>query len=697
MKKALVFISLLMVFFVGIAQNEWTLIHPYPTLNNLQDVHFNSEMEGWVVGTDGLILYTTTGGESWVTQHSNNDESFWGMFFIDENEGWVVGWNDIYHTTDKGINWEKQNTPSIMGDLTDVFFINQDTGWIVGTYKIVLITTDGGKNWTKTMNSISNHDGLYSVCFTDYLHGFAVGGFHGFHNGFLMKTVDGGNTWIESFIGDHDGYKKIYFYDTQTGWICGYGRELLKTTNGGITWVDKGSPNYNPADDIIFFNENNGLFLDGNQSRLTFDGGETWDSLTYINASSTASNISSWEAYSCFVSGYAGTMCRTLDGGSTWERLNSEISSVFNELGFFNENYGLGIVWNYSGGDLVRTIDGGNTWEYDTIIPFGEFYDLEIYGSSGYLLNKSNQMMKTIDGGENWELLNLPVLAPEKYKDFQFVNNNIGFLCSSQGVLKETNNGGQTWTDRSLNEAYNFTKMFFVNEETGWLIDHTGKNVLNTNDGGLNWIAQQIGDIYIFQPVDVFFINENLGYLITDEGILFKSIDGGEDWNEEYVFPNGAYSEIYFRNEFEGWIKMGFSVYYTNDGGETWTSSQSFSSSVLRSMFFLDDKYAWVGGGDGLIAKNDFTVDVENIFFNESFVKVYPNPGSEYVKIEVSDSDEKIYDVKFLNMQGQSVRQFSNLNESGTFEIDIVGLMGGTYIIDVVSDKREYLVKLIVK
>ena len=48
-------------------------------------------------------------------------------------------------------------------------------------------------------------------------------------------------------------------------------------------------------------------------------------------------------------------------------------------------------------------------------------------------------------------------------------------------------------------------------------------------------------------------------------------------------------------------------------------------------------------------------------------------------------------------MKGQYVRRFSDLNEDGTFEIDIVGLMGGTYIIDVVSDKREYLLKLIVK
>ena len=87
MKKVVILISLILTFYVSNAQEEWELIHPYPTLNNLIDSHFLSEQKGWVVGTDGLIMFTENGGDTWDIQHSNDDESFWSIFFIDDNGG----------------------------------------------------------------------------------------------------------------------------------------------------------------------------------------------------------------------------------------------------------------------------------------------------------------------------------------------------------------------------------------------------------------------------------------------------------------------------------------------------------------------------------------------------------------------------------------------------------------------------------
>ena len=117
MKKNAILISLIFFFSISNAQDEWTLLHPIPTINDLIDVHFVSDQKGWAVGTEGTILFTENGGTDWETQHSNPDEAFWSVFFIDEMEGWTVGWSKIYHTTDAGATWEQQDRPNVLGDL----------------------------------------------------------------------------------------------------------------------------------------------------------------------------------------------------------------------------------------------------------------------------------------------------------------------------------------------------------------------------------------------------------------------------------------------------------------------------------------------------------------------------------------------------------------------------------------------------
>jgi photosystem II stability/assembly factor-like uncharacterized protein len=627
MRKAIILISLIIFYFVSYAQEEWTLIHPYPTLNNLIDAHFVSEQEGWVVGTDGLIMYTEDGGNSWDIQHSDPDESIWSIFFIDDNEGWAVGWSSIYHTTNAGNTWEEQNRPPVLGDLTDVYFVNRDTGWIVGTYKIVLKTTDGGDNWTKIMNTLAGDKCFYSVSFTNELHGCAVGGqMTGVYDGFIMVTNDGG--------------------------------------------------------------------LAGHQAHLTQDGGETWDSIVYIGVTSSLVSFTSWGYNQGIAVGYAGSICKTLDGGNTWENLNSGMSSTIRQIGFFNSFDGFAIIGYYQTGSLIRSTDGGYTWHNDTLIDNGPFYKMWMSGSSCYLLNKSSQMMKTTNGGEDWELIDVPTITPY-YNDLQFVNENTAYMCSSEGILVKTNDGGVTWLNKSLVDEYDLRSLFFINENKGWLIDYNGKTILRTTTGGDDWTFTTLGDVYIYQPESIFFINEDEGFVTTDEGVIFKTINGGDTWEEFYTFPTGSYSKIYFVSETEGWYKSGYGIYHTYDGGISWVNGQSFSNTALRSLFFLNNDKGWLGGGRGLVATYNSTVDINEFSHDFASVSVFPNPAHEDVIVNLHDESDQINDIKVFNIQGQWVLHISNLSETNSFKFNVSGLISGAYILHLTTPNRQYLVKFI--
>ena len=57
---------------------------------------------------------------------------------------------------------------------------------------MILKTTDGGETWVKQYGGGESDNALLSVYFKDANHGWAVGAFN-----FTVETKDGGKTWVE--------------------------------------------------------------------------------------------------------------------------------------------------------------------------------------------------------------------------------------------------------------------------------------------------------------------------------------------------------------------------------------------------------------------------------------------------------------------------------------------------------------------
>lgn len=698
MKKLTFVFMFIVLTVIAFGQTDWQLLNPLPTLNPLGGDYFISAQEGWVVGDKGIIMHTTDGGSSWNFQHENSSESFSSVFFIDDTEGWTVGWSSIYHTTDAGETWQKQIKPSWPGDLTDVFFINHDTGWIVGHYKIIFKTTDGGDHWQRIISDTHQEKCFFSVAFTDELHGCAVGGeLAGNNNGIIMISNDGGNSWIDKTPSGGNRFNKVYFINADTGWVCGNDGVLFKTIDGGNTWVDRHFSTTEYYNDIHFFNDQQGVLLMGNQVRLTEDGGDSWDSLVYMDNSNWMFSFASGADNQLVAVGNTGCIEKSVDGGSTWNKLNSGSSYYFNTIGFFNSSDGLAIAGSNANAYLIQSSDGGSSWAPDTLVENGPFYKMQIDGNNCFLLNNSSQMMKSIDGGNSWELNQVPSIT-SYYKDMQFVNEFSGYLCSDSSILLKTTDGGITWEEISFHEYYNFTSMFFLNENLGWVIDASGRKLLRTKTGGNDWFFTSfIEDGYAYKLTDVFFVNEDVGYVSTYEGAIFKTIDGGDTWNKFFVFSYGGNSKIYFVSDEEGWCIAGLNIYHTVDGGETWFNRQSFGNSGINNLFFFDNGQGWICGMSGLVAWHSSYVSIDEVEDNESTMQVMPNPAVNNVTVVLDNKLERIYGVKVFNMMGQQVIDLDNINETGSVELDLSFLRSGTYIINVSSSGGNRLAKVVVR
>jgi photosystem II stability/assembly factor-like uncharacterized protein len=297
-----------------------------------------------------LLISTTQLSAQWTKQYSNySGLSFYSIFMIDENDGFVVG-SKIYGTTNGGEDWF--NIPESYPNLYSVWFPVPDIGIAVGSSGVIIKTTDGGGSWISRPSGTSRL--LQSVFFRDANTGWVAGGHFTFGT-VILKTTDQGETWVEKPCSESDGLlQDIRFVSDEVGWAVGYkddGSIIVKSTDGGESWQTLNSGVTDCRLETVFFlNEN-----------LGWVGGLR----DYFGSPKVV-------------------LLKTTNGGDTW------ISQISNKLGNIhslrmcdtNRGWaaGLGDLWGNQYGLNYETTDGGNSWIHRT-----EFDD--IYMNSIFFLN----------------------------------------------------------------------------------------------------------------------------------------------------------------------------------------------------------------------------------------------------------------------------------------------------------------------
>ena len=157
-----------------------------------------------------------------------------------------------------------------------MFFIDQNNGIAVGTnpfepiYKgAVLRTSDGGLTWIPQNMGVTNE--LLDVTFTNLNNGIIVG-----MNGTILITTNGGATWTIQLTSITDGLTGVTFTDSSNGVIVGYDT-ILKTADGGKTWIPQEVITSNFLYSVSFTDVDNGWIVGTNGTILhTTNGGVTF-------------------------------------------------------------------------------------------------------------------------------------------------------------------------------------------------------------------------------------------------------------------------------------------------------------------------------------------------------------------------------------------------------------------------------------
>ena len=377
-------ISFVLVFSCGIQINaQWNLISEYDTSIVLHDVYFHNDDTGFVVGRKYMdFIPAYPPFNQYVDSLLENPN---GM---------------LMKTVDGGISWDTLFYPSFI-ELNSICFPTHDTGYIVGESPAPDI--------------------------------------------FILKTIDGGNTWLEIncnvcyWSGIH--FSKVFFLNPDIGFATGPSELLQKTSNGGLTWNICG--NCEHGTDIDFPSDSIGYLSYGWK---TIDAGNNWIDIyaSFPPFNSTLAvgfhnDISGYLAGN-FSTGYVnlGKIACTNNGGQSWNEFLLDSLGDIKDIFIQNENEAY-----FVGGNIIKTTDQGNNYYLQTIADdlFGFLFSIFFPSPKiGYAVGAGGEILKTINDGGGQMPVSILTIAdkPQNQKGVNVypvpANNQLN-ISVSEGVF----------------------------------------------------------------------------------------------------------------------------------------------------------------------------------------------------------------------------------------------------------------------
>lgn len=559
----------------------------------LTSVHFINKLEGWIGGKNGLLLRTTDGGGSWQDLKSPIAGSVQKLKFFDSKSGYILAGKHFFKTTDGGSTWINMVIP-VDAEIIDFAFPDADYGW-VSTKTQIFRTENGGKEWIlyraadtcdaykiqkifalsrtlfwavytgcdqttlmfRTRGGVDKLDFSRIACisitpgycrlkisdlvFVSESIGYATGivyarenPTHGYLNSAVYRTYDGGQNWHRAYIAPaEEVLSSIAFSSPTKGMIVGYGGQLLNiSTETGVS-----SPY--PAKSFLPLNS-----VAGNKDFVMAVGGKrevrdnnplsdcqavqvhtypTWPAwLKYESAGRTYSQIRFKSEWLGWRVGYG-----TLENYTYAER---DFSDLLRDLKPTEKNFIIERAYfqtKTTGWYLARSADSLNS-------------TASLYRFSGS--TRTSYPIVYTDGNE---------AGASSMLDLQFVNDQAGFITTSNGKLIKTINGGESWTVLTVKANNSFRRCFFLNENLGYLVGQNG-NILKTTDGGNSWIAQISGVTTSLNGL--WFTNKLIGYAVGDNGVVLKTSDGGQRWVRQPTQTHNNLNDVSFTGNNVGMI-----------------------------------------------------------------------------------------------------------------------------------------------
>ncbi|MES2593572.1 MAG: YCF48-related protein [Bacteroidota bacterium] len=595
------------------------------TTNTLIGVSVVNNTICYVSGGAGILLKTTDGGTSWTQQTSGTTQDLYSIKFTDANNGYAVGNNGAaIKTTNGGTTWTNMTTPPITGiSFRYVYFINATTGYITGgvpanTTGTILKTTDAGVTWTTLNTNGASTGSIYSVFFTSATVGYAND-----YDGNIIKTTNAGVTWTVFTTGTSNNFNgRMCFADSSHGFVTGMNGLMYKTVNAGTSWSAASSGTSDPLTGLDFYDSNNGYAVGGNAgantSKMirTTDGGATWLPVTLDPGTHRLYSINFISPNLGYAVGLNGTILKYSPcPPNNWTVLTSGTTASLLGVSAVNANI---CYISGSAGLILKTTNGGNSWIPQTSGTSKDLYEILFTNANrGYAVGNDGAAVKTTNGGVTWTPMTIPTGTTVSLRSVYFVDDTIGYITGgtppggTPGNIFKTIDAGNTWASLSVSSVSTngIYSTYFTSPTIGYANDYDG-HILKTTNAGLSWTAYSTGTSNHFNGT-MSFTDSVTGYVSGMNGSIYKTNNAGTSWSAVSSGTTDALTGMNFYDQNNGYIVGGDAtnntpkMLKTSNGGVTWTNvTLPGGIARLYKVDFLDGNTAYSVGLNGTILKH---------------------------------------------------------------------------------------------
>jgi len=150
-----------------------------------------------------------------------------------------------------------------------------------------------------------------------------------------------------------------------------------------------------------------------------------------------------------------------------------------------------------------------------------------------------------------------------------------------RGLIAYSDDAGKKWKQAEVPVSSTLTSIHFTDEKSGWVVGHGGV-ILHTKNGGITWEKQFDGNqanLLILAQINQKLHNLKQAYNAADEleqeDLLFEIEDTEYALSDaEFDAEMGAanpFLDVWFENEQHGYVVGAYGFFFvTNDGGKKW-------------------------------------------------------------------------------------------------------------------------------
>jgi len=281
-------------------------------------------------------------------------------------------------------------------------------------------------------------------------------------------------------------------------------------------------------------------------------------------------------------------------------------------------------------------------------------------------------IFRTLNEGELWKQI-YSEYNPEYYIFDYFPISPNKLYCiaaektvpySKAGVIFDITNNSFEKLYETDKYIFNYSNITFIKNDFGVMtVKDTGAytsaiKMLITKDSGYSWLETRF--VFPAYPYPNIRLSKNNAILtINMFNLIVRSVDYGNSWDTLYLPTDSLINDINFLDYYNGYlVSSQGEIFRTIDGGESWTSEESCTSEKLIKINIIDSNVVYITGENETLLKNNFAFTKIDIFNSKSNCKIYPNPIYDHFTIEIPDVCCNIQ-VKVFDVFGNKVASFS--------------------------------------